>query len=80
MATLTIKNIPDDLVRRLKAQAERHRRSLNAEIIHVLDSAQRGVPVDVEALIARARSIRAIPDKAPVTPVRLKAWKTAGRS
>src|SRR5438132_14313330 len=50
MATLTIKNIPDTVVRKLKAQAARHRRSLNSEVIDVLASAGQAVPIDVEAL------------------------------
>lgn len=33
MPTLTLKNIPDDLHARLKASAERNRRSLNSEIL-----------------------------------------------
>ena len=43
MATLTIKNIPDTVVRKLKAQAARHRRSLNSEVIDVLASAGQAV-------------------------------------
>ena len=33
MATLTIRNLPDDLHARLREQARRNRRSLNQEII-----------------------------------------------
>ena len=33
MATLTLKNVPDDLYQKLKAQAVAHRRSLNQEAI-----------------------------------------------
>jgi plasmid stability protein len=36
MATLRIKNFPDDLHRRLKEQAEREHRSLAQEVIHLL--------------------------------------------
>jgi len=36
-ATITIKNIPDDLHMELKARAARHRRSLNGEIIAILE-------------------------------------------
>ena len=80
MATLTIKNIPDTVVRKLKAQAARHRRSLNSEVIDVLASAGQAVPIDVEALIARARAVRAIPETVRITPRQLKAWKNAGRA
>jgi plasmid stability protein len=79
MATLTIKNIPDGLVRKLKAQAARNRRSLNSEVIDVLASHGQAVPIDVEALLARARATRVIPDTAKITDRQLKAWKSAGR-
>ena len=36
MATITLKNVPDDLHKKLKAQAERNRRSLNQEAIEIL--------------------------------------------
>ena len=39
MATLTLKNVPDDLHRRLKERAARNHRSLNREVIHALEEA-----------------------------------------
>jgi plasmid stability protein len=39
MATLSIKNMPDALHRRLKKQASTEGRSLNAELIHLLKQA-----------------------------------------
>lgn len=39
MATLTLKNVPDDLHRRLKARADRNHRSLNREAIRLLEHA-----------------------------------------
>lgn len=50
MATLVIKNLPDDLHARLRAQARRHRRSLTKEAVTLLesgltsDSAKRPLP------------------------------------
>ena len=79
MATLTIKNIPDAIVRKLKAQAGRNRRSLNSEVIEILAANGQMAPIDVEALIARARAARVIPETARLTPRQLKAWKSAGR-
>jgi len=38
MATLTLKNVPDHVVERLKEQAARHRRSLNQEAIARLEA------------------------------------------
>lgn len=39
MKTATVRGIPDDVYDRLKQQAERERRSLNAQIVHVLEQA-----------------------------------------
>jgi antitoxin FitA len=78
VATLTIKNVPDVLVRRLKAQAQAHRRSLNAEVIHALDRDERAAVVDVDALIAKARAVRR--GASPKVSMRqLNAWKRSGR-
>jgi plasmid stability protein len=80
MATLTIKNIPDTVVRRLKARAARHRRSLNSEIIEILASHGMPVRVDADALLARARALRPIPPDVRITPRQIKAWINAGRA
>jgi plasmid stability protein len=41
MASLTLKNLPEDLVRALRVAAEKDRRSLTQEIIYLLDTALR---------------------------------------
>lgn len=56
MATLTIRNVPDNLHARLKEQAKRNRRSLNQEVIAELDAAMRP-PETEEERIARRRAI-----------------------
>lgn len=58
MPTVTLKNIPDDLHRRLKERAARHHRSLNGEILACLEGAVRSEPVDPKAFIARIRELR----------------------
>ena len=78
MATLTIKNIPDPVVRRLKARAAQHRRSLNAEVIHMLESSTRTTPVSVEEELARIRALRPGPPLR-FTQRQLKAWVNEGR-
>lgn len=42
MATLQVRNVPDDLFRRLQELAAAERRSLNAEVIVLLESAVNG--------------------------------------
>ena len=60
MATLTIKNIPEPLVKRLKQRAAEHRRSLNFEVISYLEQMTPSTPIDAESLLARARAVRRI--------------------
>ena len=64
MASLTLKNLPEDLLRALREAAERDRRSLTQEIVHLLNSALRGRverPVsgagDVDAQLAAWRKL-----------------------
>jgi plasmid stability protein len=69
MATLTLRNVPDELVARLKARAKRHRRSLNNETIAALelaDATATGVTplsaaesVDLDDTLQRMEVIRA---------------------
>src|SRR6266480_2802994 len=57
MPTITLKNIPADLHRKLKKRAEEHHRSLNKEIIATLKiTTGETHPVDVDALILEARA------------------------
>ena len=39
VATLNIKNLPDDLYRRLKQRAKRYHRSVAQEVTHILNEA-----------------------------------------
>ena len=79
MATLTIKNIPDEVYQRLKHQAAEHRRSLNQEIISCLEQFSGGVPVDPGTFLARAREMRKLVKGPDLTERRLKQLKSAGR-
>jgi plasmid stability protein len=78
VATLSIKNVPETLVKRLKSQAATNRRSLNLEVIAVLESATRATPVDVGALLARARAVR-LRLKRPVSDEYIHRAKRRGR-
>jgi plasmid stability protein len=79
MATITIKNIPEAVYRRLKLNASEHRRSLNKEVISCLEQSTGSVPVDPETFLARAREIRKLVKGPPLTERRLKQLKSAGR-
>ena len=80
MATLTIKNIPEPLVRRLKQQAAAQHRSLNFQVISYLEQMTQSVPVDADTLVARARAIRQTPKGIKLTDRLLHELKVAGRS
>jgi len=79
MATLTIKNIPEPLVKRLKQQAAANRRSLNFEVISYLEQMTHSVPMDAESLLARARALRLTPKGIRLTDRVLHELKVAGR-
>ena len=78
MPTLTLKDVPPEVHRRLKARALRNRRSLNREAIECLRAATRAVPIDPEALLAKARSLRQ-QVSGRLTQRDLEAAKRAGR-
>ena len=44
MAALVIKDLPNDLHKRLKAEAERHRRSMTQQAVVILEHALRAFP------------------------------------
>lgn len=58
MPGFTIKNVPDKVYKKLKIRAERHKRSLNSEILRCLESAVESGKVDTGELIKKARVIR----------------------
>lgn len=80
MATLTIKNVPEALVQRLKRKAAAHRRSLNNEVIVNLESMTQATRLDPEALLARARAVRRTPLRVRVTDQTLNRLKRHGHT
>ena len=79
MATLTIKNVPEPVVKRLKQQAAAQHRSLNFQVISYLEQMTHSVPLDADALLARARALRHTPDGMRLTDRVLRVLKTVGR-
>ncbi|MBZ0091947.1 MAG: Arc family DNA-binding protein [Sulfuricellaceae bacterium] len=78
MATITLKNIPDDLHRRLKESAAQHHRSMNKEIIARLEEQLMPPKRDTDAKLAELRTLRR---QLPVyaTPEEIDAAKDEGR-
>jgi len=58
MATITLKNVPEEVHVALKLQAKRHKRSLNQEAIVCLDLALGRGSRDPQAMLAGIRSLR----------------------
>lgn len=80
MPSLTIKNVPISILKRLKAQAISHRRSLNREVIACLEAITHSLPLDAEVLLARARAVRVKPSGGlRLTDRLLKQLKSQGR-
>ena len=77
--TLTLKSIPDELYRRLKATAEMHHRSLNSEAIVCLESALFVTRVTPAERLARARALRAGLDPLRFRGPEIDADKRQGR-
>lgn len=57
-ATITLKNIPDDVYESLKLAADAHRRSINSEAIACLERVLLPAKASNEERMARARRMR----------------------
>lgn len=79
MATLTIKNLPNQLYERLRAQARRHRRSINSEAIVCLEQVLVSRRTDPEADLEKIRRLRQEMVDVYVTDSDLQAAKNEGR-
>ena len=79
MPTITLKALPATLHRRLKARASSHKRSLNQEVISLLEEAVApSRRIDTAKLLAEAREFRATFGFS-VTPDEIDRLKREGR-
>ena len=77
--TLTLKNIPDEVYKRLKGSAEAHRRSLNSEAIVCLESVLLPGRIPPAERLARARALRDALPKVKFRARDIDAMKLEGR-
>ena len=57
--TLSIKNAPDDVVRRLKDRAKRNHRSLQGELLSIIEEAVNdGHPLSPKAVLAEVERLK----------------------
>lgn len=80
MPTLTIKGLPPELYRRLKAQAAAHRRSLNGEIIVCLERSLTAGPIDPSGWLQEVQAFRRGLKVRALTTREVAAAKVAGRA
>jgi len=77
--SITLKNIPAGLHRKLKKRAKEHHRSLNREIIATLQgAANQSLRIEPAALIREARAIRK-KFKREISPAQIRTWIRHGR-
>lgn len=79
MTTITIKNIPDDLYERIRQMAAANRRSINSEVIMVIEEGVMPKRLDISAWLADARRLRALTADTPISDIELNELKNSGR-
>ncbi len=80
MPSLTVKNIPESAYETLKQIAAAHHRSINSEIVHLIEKATSCKPINPRQHIAFARQFREKTKKVLLTQEILSQYKTEGRS
>ena len=79
MVTVTIKNIPEQVYERIKAQAKSNHRSINGELLSILEQAISLPPIDVQATLERARKVRELTANYIVTADEIEKMIHEGR-
>jgi len=79
MASLTIKNLPEELHKRLKENAAQHRRSINSEAISCLEKVLGAHRVDPREFLAEVDAMRKRMPYVNLTEEFLRAAKNEGR-
>lgn len=79
MATLTIKNLPDELYALLTNKAKINRRSINSEVIVQLEHSLTEQQTNADEAIGRARKLRARYPNVWLTDEDLNFAKNEGR-
>ena len=80
MATITVKNIPDEIYQLLKESAKANHRSINSEVILAIKMAVMRRPIDVEAVLESARQTRERTAHYVITDEELTRFKNEGRN
>jgi plasmid stability protein len=57
MTNLSIKNVPEELVTQLRARAREHHRSLQGELMAILEGALRPKPMTIDEVYQRIKKL-----------------------
>lgn len=79
MATLTVKNLPDDVYAALTKLAKQNRRSINSEAIVQLEKIRLGTSRDVKSELNRIKKLRESLKGIRITEEDLNLAKNEGR-
>jgi plasmid stability protein len=79
MATVTVKNIPNELYERLKSVAEINRRSINNEIIMCIEDTVISRRINLDEVLENARQLRQLTAGHPITYEKFNQAKAEGR-
>lgn len=78
-AVLSLKEVPATTHRALKERAAMNHRSLNGEILAILEAAVRSQNIDTQATLSRARDLRGL-FSGTIREADLSAAKRSGRA
>jgi plasmid stability protein len=79
MASLTVKNIPDDLYEYLKQAANAHHRSINSELIVCLEMVLLPNKLSPDERLSSARTLRKRVNASVINVTDIEAAKNEGR-
>ncbi len=79
MVTLTIKNVPPEIYERIKIQAKKNHRSINGEVISIIEKALSIPPIDVKATLERTKKIRELTAHYVITADEIEKMINEGR-
>ncbi len=79
MATITIKNIPDPTYKTLKQLAADNHRSINSQVIYLIEKATKSTKIDPNQHLLTARKFREKTKHYIVNDIMLNEMKNEGR-
>ena len=79
MATITVKNIPDDLYKKLKEAASYNRRSINSEVIYCIENYVKSRKINADEFIEQINNFYREKHIPLLTNDTLREFKECGR-